>query len=60
MIEPIGWLRTLQFVATDACVTPRCRGRGHHPPFREKTDACVRARHTAIPVERPINHKICI
>ena len=20
MIEPVGWLRTLQFVATDACV----------------------------------------
>ena len=28
MIEPIGWLRTLQFVATDACV---------------REDECVRA-----------------
>ena len=28
MIEPIGWLRTLQFVATDVCV-------------RERTSACV-------------------
>ena len=28
MIEPIGWLRTLQFVATDACV---------------RQDECVRA-----------------
>ena len=28
MIEPIGWLRTLQFVATDAC---------------EREDECVRA-----------------
>ena len=49
MIEPIGWLRTLQFVATDACVTPRCRGRGSSSSFsREKQthvweDECVRA-----------------
>ena len=44
MIEPIGWLRTLQFIATDACVTPDAEAGGHHPPFREKTDACVRGR----------------
>ena len=36
MIEPIGWLRTLQFVATDACVTPRCRGRGSSSSFSRK------------------------
>ena len=48
MIEPIGWLRTLQFVATDACVTPRCRGRGSSYSFSrknrcmcERTSACV-------------------
>ena len=48
MIEPIGWLRTLQFVATDACVTPRCRGRGSSSSFSrknrrvcERTSACV-------------------
>ena len=36
MIEPIGWLRTLQFVATDACVTPRCRGRESSSSFLRK------------------------
>ena len=48
MIEPIGWLRTLQFVATDACVTPRCRGRGSSSSFSrknrrvcERMSACV-------------------
>ena len=49
MIEPIGWLRTLQFVATDACVTPRCRGRRSSSSFSRKKqtrvweDECVRA-----------------
>ena len=48
MIEPIGRLRILQFVATDACVTPRCRGRGSSSSFSrknrrvcERTSACV-------------------
>ena len=48
MIEPIGWLRTLQFVATDACVTPRCKGRGSSSSFSiknrcvcERMSACV-------------------
>ena len=48
MIEQIGWLRTIQFIATDACVTPRCRGRGSSSSFSrknrrvcERTSACV-------------------
>ena len=50
MIEPIGWLIKLQFVATDACVTPRCRGQGSSSSFSrknrrmcERMSACVRA-----------------